>query len=246
MTLIAAINSADALVIAADKRITTRAGHSDDVTKIIQVGDMALGSAYHSVRHEEPGTGVVRFDVYKLMAAHFAANPFSAASLGTFEGHLIAKFSEYRKTYKITSLPARKGHPVFKLAFFAREGEIFRRNHREFRIKEDGILSQTGENKPCPYGGVQLFGDGGLIVELTEGKNKVFDDLRADPEVKQLVLEREAQPIGAVTTAQARAFCARLIQACYNKCVLLKLSKIPISKTYDLAVIDATGVHFGQ
>jgi len=75
MTLIAAIARACALVIAADKRITTRARHSDDVTKIIKFGDTAVGSTYHGVRQEEPGTGVVRFDLYELMPVHFAATP---------------------------------------------------------------------------------------------------------------------------------------------------------------------------
>ncbi|MCE9567434.1 MAG: hypothetical protein K8U57_35990 [Planctomycetes bacterium] len=246
MTLIAAIRTADSVVMVADRRITKRVGVEDNVTKLFKVGNTAIGTAAHGVRQLEPHTDNVRFDVYQLMQTHFAAHPFSAESLGAFEGVLIKGFADYRKAYNVTDLPVKPGEIVFQLLFHSFDGGEFRRRHREFILRGNGTLGQHGNNRPQEHGGAHLMGTPLLVDGLTGDTDKRFKSLRADPEIEKLVVKRKEQDIGVVTTAQAKAFGVRLIEVCHDKCEELKVPRVPISRTYDLAVLTAGGVTFGM
>lgn len=244
MTLIAAIVTKDAFVIAADKRMMKRGGHSDDVMKLIKVGERAVGSAYIGVRHMDRA-GVVQYDVYDIIEKHFAASPFAPDSLAALETLLKTKFLEYRKAFGVTGLPAAVGQAVFKCIFYSREGDTVRFNHRVFQCRGDGSLHSVGFNKECTWGGAELYGGERYADQLTTGRSDAFATLRSDQQIQSLVARSKEQPIGVVTTPEAKAFCARLIQETHDKAVEARFPAVAISRTFDIAVVNADGVHFG-
>ncbi|MCE9565789.1 MAG: hypothetical protein K8U57_27505 [Planctomycetes bacterium] len=239
MTLVNAIATTEALVLAADKRVRKKKNtYEDTVTKIVKLSNAALGTATGGVRLLGRGSDVVRFDVYEVMRVFFADQVFSAEKLGAFEGKLKEEFSTYCKTYR----PGEIVLVSFQAMFYSRVDEGFRYQHRQCSTKRDGTLQVLGTNLKCDHSGVNPFGSTEVIDELMKGNRPQFDDLRADADVKKYVLQRQAQAIGTVTKDQALAFSKRLMKICHERYPLLGGTGVnPISETFDVYVIDAGG-----
>jgi hypothetical protein len=238
MTLVVAMATADALVLAADRRVTIKKDTYDDhFNKIIRLGETTLGSATGAVRLLGRGSDAVRFDVFDLMSKFFADHVFSAEKLAAFEDSLKAEFANYCKTYR----PGEFVDVSIQVFVYTRWNDSFLLHHRQCFTKHDGTLGIERTNRGCKHSGINPFGNLGVIIEIMSGVNPAFDDLRADLDVKRFVIERQSRAIGSVTRDEAVVFCPRLIRICHDHYPLLGKAENPISATYIMVVITAGG-----
>jgi hypothetical protein len=141
MTLIVAMPTADALVIAADKRLGGKGMRTvDDLTKIVQLGPETAGTVYGAARLLDRSASRVAFNIFELMSDFFADSPFSIDTLGDFRGFAKDRFAQYCRSCDVRSLSFRNGRSLLQLAVFTRLGREFRIFRRHFEVAEDGSL----------------------------------------------------------------------------------------------------------
>lgn len=246
MTLIVAMATEDALVVAADKRLTDERGRPvDNFTKIVPLGPVTVGTGYGGVRLLDPATSHVAFDAFELMRGFFSEEAFSLARLGLFDTFVKKRFTHYCQTCHVDPLRFGTG-TLFQLAIYSRLGSGYTFFHRLFAVRPDGKLGSNQSNPSIKNSRLDYHGNDDVLNELKLGTNPRFDDLRNRDDVQRFIKKGEQQEIGSVTKEEAMTFCSWIIKASSETYSWIGKPGAPIGPTCDVAVIEADKTSFLQ
>jgi len=255
-TLIVAVPTRTGWLVCADKRTYDRVrGDKDDVTKLLGIGSAIFGSTgnadfYGLLTDRITGresAGAILFSAEDVVNRFAATNAFSdTSSFWTGLMHeLTTEFESFLRRIPSTWWPESGAPPdsaLFQLPFFwvdsgsVPHGTLLRFHYKRqspfsIEIRKHDLQAEkiTDNIKVIAFGNIAVY------EEIMNGKDKRFDDLRQDKEIRRLFFDKPART--TVTETEAEAFGRRFIVLTSERTHLIENTTFHVGPTADCVVI---------
>jgi hypothetical protein len=242
MTLIIAINTAEGLIVAADKRSSdVKWGIRDDRQKFYPIGSYGvvatsgMGQFVNELNDEDLFNATASVQRYMSHGVELADN-----IIPNIGQAIWADLTAYLQPLNCLQWPPNPPDGVlFQVILFFFSGSFKRfilRVHYQQAFPHPKVMVNILSNEhPFVNALPDCHGNPAVITEILTGNNSAFDDLRTDPQTKRFLFN--PPPPVQVSVRAAIDFCQHIMIECSKRTPLIDTSGFLIGPDADIGLI---------